>query len=369
MKEKLLCSVCGKELTEDNIYEVEGKHLCIDCFGSHTSSCSCCGERIWTDEVFGDEYIVLCRSCYDRYYTHCEECGAVIHTENACYSDDDEEYPYCTECYNKLFRSAIKSYNYKPEPIFYGSGSLYFGVEIEVDKGGEDNQNAKEILDIANEDGEKLYAKHDGSILDGFELVSHPMSPDYHKNEMRWQEVFEKAIEMGYRSHQTKTCGLHIHINRSFFGAAHETQEDGISRIVYFVEKHWAELLRFSRRTEEAVTRWANRYGIYTTAKDTYKNAKDKFSGRYVAVNLENYHTIEIRIFRGTLNFRTFIATLQLIEEICKLASYFDDKYLEKLSWSEFVKGIDKEKKPEIIEYLKAKQLYVNEITEQEEDL
>ena len=176
MEEKLLCSVCGKELTEDNIYDVGEKHLCIDCFESRTSSCSYCGERIWTDEVFGDEYIVLCRNCYDRYYTQCEECGIVIHAENAYYNDDDEENPYCSECYNKLFRSAIKSYNYKPEPIFYGSGSLYFGVEIEVDKGGEDNQNAKEILDIANENSERLYAKHDGSIYDGFELVSHPRS-------------------------------------------------------------------------------------------------------------------------------------------------------------------------------------------------
>ena len=157
--------------------------------------------------------------------------------------------------------------------------------------------------------------------------------------------------------------------NRSFFGDTHEVQEDAISRIVYFVEKHWNELLKFSRRTEEAVLRWASRYGIHTTAKDTYKNAKDKYAGRYVAVNLENYNTIEIRIFRGTLNFNTFIATLQLIEEICNHAVYFDDKHFEKMSWSEFVKGIDKEKKPELIEYLKMKQLYINEAIAIEEDL
>ena len=68
------------------------------------------------------------------------------------------------------------------------------------------------------------------------------------------------------------------------------------------------------------MNRWASRYGISTTAKDTYKNAKDKRMGRYVAVNLENYSTIEFRIFKGTLCYKNFIATLQLIYEICRFA-------------------------------------------------
>ena len=96
------------------------------------------------------------------------------------------------------------------------------------------------------------------------------MTLDYHTNTMNWEEVFEKALSMGYRSHQTQTCGLHIHVNRLAFGKSSENQEDVISRIVYFVENHWNELLKFSRRTEANINRWASRYGISTTAKDTY---------------------------------------------------------------------------------------------------
>ena len=177
MKEKIICSICGRDITEEPQHNFNGKCLCEDCLEVNTNLCACCGERIWTEEIHGDDYIVLCRHCYDSYYTTCEECGSVIHTESACY-DDDEDRPYCLDCYNKLFRSAIRSYNYKPEPIFYGSGNLYLGVEIELDKGGEDNDNARRILDIPNEDGEKLYAKHDGSIYDGFEIVSHPMTAE-----------------------------------------------------------------------------------------------------------------------------------------------------------------------------------------------
>ena len=88
--------------------------------------------------------------------------------------------------------------------------------------------------------------------------------------------------------------------------------------------------------------------------------------GRYVAVNLENYSTIEFRIFRGTLCYKTFIATLQLISEICNAAIRLSDKELEGMSWSDFVSHITK---PELIEYLKSKMLYINEILEEREEM
>lgn len=116
------------------------------------------------------------------------------------------------------------------------------------------------------------------------------------------------------------------------------------------------------------MNRWASRYGISNTAKDTYKNAKAKHCGRYVAVNLENYATIEFRLFRGTLKYKTFLATLQLVDEICSLALKLSDKELESMSWSDFVGRIDSDR-PELIEYLKAKRLYVNEPIEIETEV
>lgn len=368
MKEKFLCSLCGKELTRETSKEFDGQILCEDCFDNQTTTCDCCGGRIWNDDVQGDSNTALCNNCYEYNYTHCERCGRLIHNDNTYYIDEDDDYPYCSECCEQIRNTTIKSYNYKPEPIFYGSGNLFMGIELEIDKGGEYEKHANSILDIANRLCEHIYCKHDGSIDSGFEIVSHPMTYDYHLTSMNWHEVFDTAIEMGYRSHQTKTCGLHIHVNRNAFGKNYETQEEAIGRIVFFVEKHWNELLKFSRRTEANINRWASRYGISTTAKDTYKNAKDKHCGRYVAVNLENYATIEFRIFRGTLNYKTFIATLQLIDEICHHAIHLSDKGMEDMSWSDFVSRI-LPKKSELIEYLKFKRLYINEAVEREEDM
>jgi hypothetical protein len=88
------------------------------------------------------------------------------------------------------------------------------GVELEFDCGGENNENAKSLLDIANKNGEHIYCKHDGSLNEGFEIVSHPMTLDYHLHEMKWCEVMEEALSLDYLSHNTSTCSLHIHVNR-----------------------------------------------------------------------------------------------------------------------------------------------------------
>lgn len=364
-EEQLICSHCGEILTEETKREFDGEIMCELCFDEQTTICDCCNERVWVENTECDSYTSVCMRCYDYSYTRCEECGCIISRDDAHY---DGDYPYCDDCYEKLDSGAIKTYDYKPEPIFYGSGDLFYGVELEIDRGGEVASNAEKLLEIANSNSEHLYCKHDGSLDDGFEMVSHPASLYYHISGIDWLEIFNRAVQMGYRSHNTSTCGLHIHVSRSAFGSTVEEQEIVIARIVHFVEKHWWEIVKFSRRTEQNLNHWAARYAtISAEVQDTYKKAKSKGLGRYVAVNLENYHTIEFRLFRGTLKYKTFIATLQLVDMICRLAIMLDDKSFEKMSWSDFVLQIGSDK-PELIDYLKSKRLYVNEIhTETEE--
>ncbi len=169
-------------------------------------------------------------------------------------------------------------------------------MELEIDGAGKDGYNAEKILDAANNGDERIYIKTDGSLDDGMEIVTHPMSLDYHMNEMPWSEISEIALDMRYRSHNTGTCGLHVHVNRTTFGEERETQDECISRILYFVEHHWEELLKFSRRTESQMNRWAARYGYKNSPKEVMENVKKHSIGRYACVNITNYHTIEFRI-------------------------------------------------------------------------
>ena len=69
------------------------------------------------------------------------------------------------------------------------------------------------------------------------------------------------------------------------------------------MEKHWDELLKFSRRTPRQLQRWAARYDYKEQPKEILDNAKvgATGNGRYSCINLENTNTIEFRMFRGTL--------------------------------------------------------------------
>lgn len=361
MEEKIYCSHCGEIIESDDYDVIYGEPICEDCVDRYTTVCDRCEEIVWNDDVHTDESTCLCHHCFENYYTRCEECDCIVHNDDAYEYDDCY---YCYDCYQNIRKNAsIHEYGYKPEPIFYGDSNRYFGIELEIDGAGKDDDYANELLEIANEDDDHIYIKTDGSLDDGMEIVTHPMSLEYHKD-FCWEKIMHHAVFLGYRSHQTSTCGLHIHVNRDSFASYRDEQDEVISRILYFVEHHWNEMLKFSRRTEYNMNRWAARYGYENSPKAIMDKAKKNY-GRYVAVNLCNYHTIEFRLFRGTLKYNTLIAALELVNKICELAVLMDDEEIAKISWSEFVAGITE---PELIQYLKERQLYINEevITEEE---
>ena len=279
-----------------------------------------------------------------------------------------EEY-FCYDCWQeRQRREVIHGYNYKPAPIFYGephfvnwtNTTMYMGVELEIDKGGEYHDHAKAILDTVNATHEEhCYCKHDGSIYNGFEIVSHPATLEYHTNNIAWRELMQKALSMNYRSHDTDTCGLHIHISRNALGNTYDEQDNTIAKILYFVENNWYPIIKFTRRTENNLAHWANRYGVEKTeypVQDTYDKAKSGYN-RYKCINLQNSHTIEFRIFRGTLEHSTFIATLQFVNTLCSICKEISMDSVLYLDWYEFVSMIP-ETHTELIEYLKAKNLY-----------
>lgn len=367
MRDLESCGICNEEFEAEELIEFGGMQLCSDCLEHSTIVCDRCGARIWRDDNAGDSDTFLCRSCYDNHYTTCSHCERVIREDDAHYEDDDT--PLCYDCYHqRMNRYSIQPYGYKPAPIFYGDACRYLGVELELDCGGESDDHARTLMELANTGEERIYIKHDGSLDDGMEIVTYPMSLSYHMNQMPWAEVLAKARELGYKSHQARTCGLHIHVNRTAFGDTVEEQEEVIARILYFVEKHWEELLKFSRRTQRQVEQWANRYGFHGEPIKILEHAKKGFSGvRYTAVNLTNAATIEFRLFRGTLKYNSFIATLQLVNRICDCAVCLSDDELKQMSWTTFAAGCTQYL--ELVQYLKERRLYVNEPVETEAEV
>ncbi len=247
MAELRTCEHCGRQLPIFSMLCCGEDLLCESCADELTTVCDECGERFYinSDDDCSDSINTLCRS-----YTTCDICGRVIRNKDAHYIECFDQ-DLCEACYYKEnAKEYIHDYNYKPEPEFHGTGPRFFGVELEINGSGTDEHNAKRLLGFANRNAENLYIKRDGSLDCGMELVTHPMSPDYHMKKMPWGEILEEARSMGYKSHMAHTCGLHIHISRRAFGCGYHEQETAIARLIFFVEKFWPEMLRFSRRTQ-----------------------------------------------------------------------------------------------------------------------
>ena len=347
-----LCEHCGMEIELADGEYFAGKFHCRRCLEELTIVCEDCGERIWREDSIEDR---ICQTCYDEDYCRCECCGRLMHVDDASYRDG---YPYCDDCYDRNRHEFIEEYDYKPAPIFYGEGQPHYGVELEIDCGGEYDSSAEDFDGIANRKHPHLYFKHDGSLDDGIEIVSHPATLDYHLHHIPWEAVMRRARELKYLSHTARTCGLHIHINRAALGETVEEQENTIGRIVYFFEKFWDQILRFSRRTEGQANRWASRYGCSTVnPKESMKDAKNSGLGRYTAVNLEPLFTVELRIFRGTLRYNTFVATLQFVDKLCRDAITMTDEEFQTMTWNDFAASV--KDMPELTEYLATRGLGV----------
>lgn len=365
MKELHTYEICGVSLPPEQLYHFDGQDLCAQCLEDHTLFCRHCGERIWASDNAGTTDTPLCQDCFDDHYTTCCRCGSLIQESAAYYEEGDEydERPCCLDCFHSLSRDKpIHDYYYKPEPIFHGEGPRFFGVELELDQGGEDSDNARDLLGIANASHPLMYIKHDGSLNDGLELVTHPLSLDWQLHAMPWEAICQKALSLGYLSHRASTCGLHIHVSRAAFGTTQQVQDEVIARVLYFFEKHWEELLKFSRRTPRQLERWAARYGYKERPMDILDFAK---KGYHTCVDLQNPDTVEFRMFRGTLKPNTIPATLELIDRICDAAINLSDEELKSMAWTTFVSGCQQ---PELIQYLKERRLYVNEPVESEEE-
>ena len=180
MKETRICANCGAEHPLDEMFRVGSEWLCESCADELTVVCDACGERIYSEDAVEDSNYTLCESCFDEDYVRCADCDRILRRDRAYWDDDDA---YCSSCWDDHC-SVIHEYSYTPDLVFHGKGLRHFGVELEIDGGGTDRYNAEKLLNIANANAENLCIKTDGSLDDGLELVTHPMTLTYHLNEM-----------------------------------------------------------------------------------------------------------------------------------------------------------------------------------------
>lgn len=247
----------------------------------------------------------------------------------------------------------IKHYNYVPEKFNFHHTeldynetcvNLYMGVELEIDNGGESDDNAKFIQEYLGEDN--CYIMHDGSLAKGLEITTHPCSLNYHKS-LPYEGLFKELSNKDYKSHETKTCGLHVHVNRNFFGEDATLQDLCITKVLYLLEKHWDNIKVIARRDS---SRFAERFfmkdneSLFTLlakAKGEYGHMYS--NAKYQIVNLLHKDTVEFRLFKGTLKYETFIATLEFVRNLVYLCKNKPLEQIQMTSFEEIITGLDTE--------------------------
>lgn len=151
---------------------------------------------------------------------------------------------------------------------------------------------------------------------------------------MNYREMFEYLDKKGYKGHDCKTAGLHIHANRSYLGKSRISQELVISKILYILEKFNDEICVIARRDND-YSEFAGKKQNEDSIVELYSKYKDK--GKRAALNLQHKDTIEFRMFKSTLKYETFILTLEFVKDIIDYAKSVDIEEIELAKWSDLM--------------------------------
>lgn len=345
-----VCEDCGALIIEGegiyiNDYE---KYICESCYDNNYDICDHCGDAFNIDDLVSSNYhdVLICPTCFEEYYAVCENCNDVYHRDYIIYDEYSGCY-FCDECYEE-HPPLIKNYNYIPDEWkFYKKDDekcpLYMGIELEIDNNKSDKYECNDLaLELDEIIGHRVIFKQDGSLDCGFEIVSHPCSLKYHKKHIKWKEAFEHIKEYGFKSHDAGTCGLHITVSKP--------DEVQIAKLILFFEKFWDKILRISRRTKRQYNEWCSRYFSDGEVNiDKIENVLKSTNSKYKAINISKKDVIEFRIFRGTLNLKTFYASLEFIYN---LMMYIQTLSIEELLNSTFNDFIEYSKKYGEVEYM-----------------
>lgn len=313
------CEKCDKYYPLGEGTDVCGDTLCDECRDEYSVKCYSCGDWIYVRDAvsYGDEY--LCEHCYDNYYFTCDRCGEVYPDDDGHWHGDSH---YCDDCHRSMM-DGVSGYHdwggeYFPHKFKGEKDGLMIGVELECDDGEFDKYPVRGWVhdDI-------VHFESDGSLSDsGVELITQPCSLRYHKETVGWKTLCKTMVDMGFRSHDTDTCGLHVHLTRNVIPITSIVKMDiWLNRWML-----WRDVARrdsiYSGEYDDN-----KKVDIGHAVRNSYRCNPicEKWYGRgyndrYQPLNTNNSETIEIRIFKGSLNHETVLGTIEMCHALVKFA-------------------------------------------------
>lgn len=315
------CEACDTVIHSDDMLFGDDSCFCQSCYEERFSSCDHCSEGVLTTSAYTDSNgTCLCQRCYENHdYNTCQSCDAI--TRDCSYCESCDVY-VCSDCYSEhrnhdneeidlidhacSLRScgsdAITDYHPDVTWTFHADKtdlreSPHFGVELEIET-GENTSKCCKVVGNSTLSGRCL-CSHDGSLNDGFEIITTPHKRQAFKK-LHITKLLKELSANGATSHEKGTCGLHVHIERKGFLRKERLFRGRIvsNAVLYqmIFNQMSSSMTCFSRRKEDQI--------------DNFCSFTDSEVSRYCAVNLVNRDTIEIRLWRGTLEANRFRASI-----------------------------------------------------------
>ena len=261
---------------------------------------------------YNDEYITSSYMEYNSLVFDYD--GDIRHIDDCYYWESTGEYHDSPENEDEdedEKSNLINSYSYKPTPKFCSMSydtkeTPFLGIELEIERRNSNSVKHGELAELIK--NEHWYFKNDGSLTDGFEIVTHPVTFNY-LNSVKESILNSLRIisDNGYNSYNANTCGIHIHISKKAFTTWQ------LYRFLKFFVENKEFIIGISQRKLDKLQKWANIEDDNNSELIYKAKKKGGNSARYVAVNLQNNATIEIRIFRGTLNGQSFFKNIEFV--------------------------------------------------------
>lgn len=329
------CSVCDRNLLQigrtANFRMIDGTSHCPSCSdtaleGGDYTDCEHCNEWFHTDDMewSNERERNLCENCYRRPVT-CNDCE--------CRYTEGESH----ECYREE-GDTIYSYSYKPKAKFFGQGKYHLGFELEVeesDGNGEERNYCAGLIEMKL--GERVYMKYDGSLDDGFEVVTHPHTLEEYTTNFDWS-FLNTLVTQNFVSWNNSNCGFHVHISRTAFDSptGYQSEVSHKMRFTKFIYDNQYQVERIAGRKSNDFATFSDKGAILNKVLH-----HDQRNGRYEVVNVYNEHTYEIRIFKGSLRKARLLSNLEFVHAVCEYTRNM--KVVAKhtpFAWSRFIKYV-----------------------------
>jgi hypothetical protein len=306
----------------EELLQTNGFHSCSDCYD-------------WTHEdnlqtPYNCDNDNVCNSCIENNYRYSEHYGQYVYTDSGRwaldgdgdevfihedddnFSWDDDEDTYIHYNYSGRQPQLIGTYHNRArvgkQPFIHSvwtqRNDRFMGVELEVEvKDGSIDSHVEALNDKLNdgEVGKRVYFEADGSLTHGFEIITNPMGLDSHYE--LWSALADRDLVRGMRSHDTSTCGLHVHVSRKNM---HTMQ---INKMNVFLNHP---------DNQDLIKAIARRYDVNYAriAQKKLSNAHKYDIERRDALNITNDKTVEFRIFKGTLVHDTLLSAIEFANAV-----------------------------------------------------